>query len=140
MGGWENISQFIFKSTDPRIKEAIFEASGTDIIIAGHCGLPFYDKLGSKIWINPGVIGMPANNGSTDVWYAILDEKHGNLHLDFRTFAYDFAKAQTLMMENNLPTAYAMTLGSGLWDNCDILPEEETRRMGEVIGLGRYII
>jgi hypothetical protein len=35
------------------------------------------------------------------------------------------------MVENNLPRQYAKTLLSGLWDNCEILPETETLAQGK---------
>jgi predicted phosphodiesterase len=35
----------------------------SDVIITGHCGLPFNDVQNEKMWLNPGVMGMPANDG-----------------------------------------------------------------------------
>jgi hypothetical protein len=38
------------------------------------------------------------------------------------------------MAQNGLPKAYSGTLLSGIWDNCDILPEEETAMQGIALG------
>ena len=69
-GSAENISEFIFKSSPWAIKEKNFEELAAEVIIAGHCGLPFMDEKNGKLWINPGVIGMPANDGNSAVWFA----------------------------------------------------------------------
>jgi hypothetical protein len=38
-----------------------------------------------------------------------------------------------LMLEKGLPASYAKTLLTGIWDNCEILPEKETRNQGKPI-------
>jgi len=59
-GSKSHVSQFVFKSTslESGSKEE-FELTKADVIIGGHCGLPFQDEKDGKLWINPGVIGMP---------------------------------------------------------------------------------
>ena len=75
-GGQEDISQWIFKSTPEEIKRneiTHLEKSGpVDVVIGGHCGLPFVEDLGDVLWLNPGVIGMPANDGTTRTWFSVL--------------------------------------------------------------------
>ena len=48
------------------------ERAGADVVIAGHAGVPFIEKIGRGVWFNPGVIGMPANDGTPDVWYGLV--------------------------------------------------------------------
>ena len=129
-GSWFRTAEFIFKSTDWTLKEANFTATGADIILAGHCGLPFAHEQNEKLWLNPGVIGMPANDGSDKVWYATLQEEGDALAYRFHRYCYDFATASRLILENGLPASYAKTLNTGLWDNCEILPAEEAAAMG----------
>ncbi|MFC6268702.1 metallophosphoesterase family protein [Frigoriflavimonas asaccharolytica] len=132
-GAYSNISEFIFKSTHWSKKEENFEQTESQIIIAGHCGLPFLDVKDHKFWINPGVIGMPANDGKTDVWYAIMQEKDNTLDIEFKNLKYDFKLANKLMIENNLPSEYAKTLVTGIWNNMEILPNEEKNLQGKEI-------
>ncbi len=132
-GSFDETAEFIFKSTLLEKKKEVFETVEADLIIAGHCGLPFYDRFEEKLWINPGVIGMPANDGTTDVWYAILTEVEGGVDVAFHRLSYDYHQAATLMEENALPSQYSKTLRSGIWDNCDILPEIETCLQGKRI-------
>ena len=130
-GNYGNVSEFIFKSNANRSKENSFQLTQSDVIIAGHCGLPFHQTIKRKLWLNPGVIGMPANDGTTRVWYMLLEIEKGELKYTHRSFDYDYKKAQQLMFKNHLPEEYADTLSSGIWDNMEILPELE--KMGQGI-------
>ncbi len=127
-------SEFIFKSTDWGVKLPNFEKEKVEMILAGHCGLPFIDVKNGLTWANAGVIGMPANDGQTDVWYMIVDvNERGELTYSHSHFDYDHSTAARLMEENHLPKEYAHTLRTGVWDNCEILPDVETARQGETI-------
>lgn len=134
-GSYFNVSEFIFKSTPWDIKQANFEATESDIIIAGHCGLPFKHKHNDKLWINPGVIGIPANDGKPNVWFAILDDSEKPLHIDFRKLDYNHALTNKLMLNGLLPKSYAKTIVSGIWDNMEILPEAEKQLQGKPMKL-----
>lgn len=131
-GSYFNTSEFIFKSTPWKKKEQNFEATNTDIILGGHCGLPFADELEGKLWLNAGVIGMPANDGDTRVWYLLLDDS-GLKQYSFERLSYDNETAAQLMHKYNLPMQYAKTLLTGVWDNCEILPDKETQAQGKDI-------
>ncbi len=130
-GSYSNVSEFIFKSSPENLKATVFEETESDVVIAGHCGLPFHQSLHGKLWLNPGVIGMPGNDGTTRVWYLILEVNTGEIKYTHRSFEYDYTTAQQLMFKNHLPVAYADTLSSGFWDNMEILPEIE--KMGQGI-------
>ena len=132
-GSYFNVSEFIFKSTDWSIKAKNFEATQSDIIIAGHCGLPFLDQQDGKLWVNPGVIGMPANDGNPNVWYAILDDSEQSTSVNFRKLDYDYKRTNQLMLNGLLPESYAKTIVTGLWDNMEILPEPEKQLQGKTI-------
>jgi predicted phosphodiesterase len=133
-GSATHISEFVFKSTPWSVKEESYRATGADIILAGHAGLPFADEQASKYWLNAGVIGMPANDGAPRVWYLLLDDTAGQLSYSFESFTYDNATANQLMLDNDLPVTYAQTLLTGIWDNCEILPEAEKALQGKRIG------
>jgi alkylhydroperoxidase/carboxymuconolactone decarboxylase family protein len=130
-GSYENVSEFIFESTSENIKKKCFEQTESDVVIAGHCGLPFNQTIEEKLWLNPGAIGMPANDGTRRVWYILLEIENGKIKYTHRSLEYDYKTAQQLMYKNHLPEAYADTLASGIWDNMEILPELE--KMGQGI-------
>jgi predicted phosphodiesterase len=132
-GSFFNISEYIFKSTPWEIKQSNFDITDSDIIIAGHSGLPFYHENNNKHWINPGVIGMPPNDGNTEVWYAILDDSIKPFKLEFRKLKYDYTLTNRLMLNGLLPESYAKTIKSGIWDNMEILPHAEQQQQGKPI-------
>jgi predicted phosphodiesterase len=132
-GSYFNTSEFIFKSTSWDAKLPNFEKTKSDVIIAGHSGLPFNDKKDDLLWLNPGVIGMPANDGETSVWYLILEEKNGELTFEHRRLEYNYLLANKLMVQNDLPNEYAKTLLTGIWDNTEILPLKETLLQGKKV-------
>ncbi|MFK7832025.1 MAG: metallophosphoesterase [Winogradskyella sp.] len=134
-GSYLGISEFVFKSTHWNIKQPNFDALQSEVIIAGHCGLPFYHENEDQLWLNSGVIGMPANDGNTDVWYAILNDASDTFNFEFRTLSYNHKETHQLMQNGLLPESYAKTIVSGLWDNMEILPETEQKLQGKRIQL-----
>lgn len=127
-GNYYETSGYVFKSTDWNIKQENFTAAEVDIILGGHSGLPFASVQDDKYWLNSGVIGMPANDGNTSVWYMIMEDKP--FRFKHYAFEYNHEKAAQLMNKNGLPKAYSETLKTGIWDNCEILPKAETANQG----------
>jgi alkylhydroperoxidase/carboxymuconolactone decarboxylase family protein len=130
-GNYGNVSEFIFASNADENKQRCFEETQSQVIIAGHCGLPFHQSIKDKLWLNPGVLGIPANDGTPRVWYLLLEMEDGDIKYTHQSFEYDAETAQRLMYKNHLPEAYGDTLTSGIWDNMEVLPEIE--KMGQGI-------
>ena len=134
-GDYFNVSEFVFKSTDWNIKAKTIDATKSDVIVAGHCGLPFSHEQDNKLWLNPGVIGMPANDGSPQVWYAILEDINGEMKFTHHTLDYNYKLTNSLMKNGLLPEEYARTIVTGIWDNTEILPAIESGLQGFGINL-----
>lgn len=132
-GATTGIADFVFASTPWLVKETNFAATDADVILAGHAGIPFSDVCDGRHWLNAGVIGMPANDGTPRVWYLLLDDTDGSFQYTFHSFTYDNNTAHQLMVDNHLPNSYAQTLLTGLWDNCEILPDAEKALQGRAI-------
>ena len=131
-GSYNHVSQFIFKSTDWSEKQQNFDSLNVDVIVAGHCGLPFADHYRDQTWLNPGVLGMPANNGSNKTWAMIIDDAQGMNYEHFQ-LKYDHNTTIVEMQKNRLPAEYAVTLQTGIWDNMEILPDVEKELQGSEI-------
>lgn len=67
-GGVDRINRFIFSSTPAEQLTAQFDLAQTDVVIGGHSGIPFGQRLAERAWFNAGAIGMPANDGTRDGW------------------------------------------------------------------------
>lgn len=129
-GGGELVNRWVFASVRGTIAEEC-AAAGADVVIAGHAGLPFIERSGRKVWFNPGVIGMPANDGTADVWYGLVTRRDGDVVLSTHRLAYDHAGAAAAMRRVGHANGYARTLVTGLWPSLDILPEAERAATGK---------
>lgn len=129
-GSYKYVAEFIYKSTPWEIKQENFDLSQADVIIGGHCGLPFNDKRNDKIWLNSGALGMPANDGTTRVWYATLCDEGGNFNFTHHSLEYDNKLTSKLMKNGLLAEEYSRTIITGIWDNCEILPAAEKGLQG----------
>ncbi|HEX9701815.1 MAG TPA: metallophosphoesterase family protein [Rhodospirillales bacterium] len=133
-GGDQNISEYVFQSTPAAAKAECFERLAAldpiDGVIGGHAGLPFTQIVGGRLWHNPGVVGMPANDGTPNVWFSILTAGADGISVALNPLTYDHAAAARALraVSPNLP--YALTLENGLWPNMDVLPAAERARVG----------
>jgi predicted phosphodiesterase len=130
-GGARDISRFIFASAEHKDLADEIAATGCDGVIAGHCGIPFVRQVGQGVWINAGAVGMPADDGTPRIWFAVLTPGEAGLGVEILPLQYDHAAAAAAMRAVGLPEGYAAALGSGLWPSCDVLPPAERARRGQ---------
>lgn len=129
-GSPRQINEFVFKSTPTAIKNDQLIATEKDVIIGGHCGLPFGESLPQGYWLNAGVIGMPADDGTTQCWYLVLTPDQSSICAEWHRFAYPYRKTQTAMRQCLLTESYYDALSSGLWPSLDVLPAYEKSQQG----------
>ncbi|MEQ8504211.1 MAG: metallophosphoesterase family protein [Rhodospirillales bacterium] len=135
-GHSRDISEWVFASTPEGEKHVALDDLGVDAVIAGHSGLPFSHVLSDgRLWHNPGVIGVPANDGTPRVWYSLLESGTKGITIRHLALDYDFEGARARMAEESLPDAYRIALKDGLWPNLDVLPTAESAETGRPIGI-----
>ena len=134
-GGLEQINQFFFPSTPREVKRQEHSKSGADIVIGGHSGIPFGDTFSEGAWLNTGVIGLPANDGTKDGWYLLLETAEHGLKASWHRLIYNAEKASQTMKDVGLCGGYQEALLTGLWPSMEILPEHEKSVRGEPINL-----
>jgi alkylhydroperoxidase/carboxymuconolactone decarboxylase family protein len=144
-GSPENQSEFVWRSTAAEEKAQFCADAGAEVVVGGHCGLPFAEILPpaeqiknresrienrESLWLNAGVIGMPANDGTPRTWFMVLNDTEG-FDYDFHPLTYDHRAAKSKMIDDRrLPVSYAATLTTGIWDNTEIMPPAEESREG----------
>lgn len=134
-GSASDISGWVFQSTDPDLKAIDHDTLECDVIVAGHCGIPFIQALPhDRLWINAGVIGMPANDGTPRGWFTIIAPGKSGLTIQIHPLRFDTTSAVNAMREAHLSDAYAKALETGLWPNMDVLPEQERMQRGNPLG------
>ncbi len=131
-GGTDVVDRWVFQSERVVLAEEMARAAA-DIVIAGHMGLPCIARVGERVWFNPGVIGMPANDGTPDVWYGLIRTVDDGLLLSTHRLAYDHNAAAAAMRRHGHANGYARTLITGLWPSLDIFPPAEREATGKRI-------
>ncbi len=129
-GGARQINRYLFASDRQDLAEES-ESLAADLVIAGHCGLPFTTDIGARLWHNPGALGLPANDGTPRVWYALISWEAGAVTISHHPLDYDHLAQARKMRAALLPEAYAQTLVTGLWPDTAILPKAEARATGQ---------
>lgn len=127
-GSHDSINEFVFASTDSARKSHQLRASGADCLIGGHSGIPFGEKLSHGSWLNSGVIGMPANDGSPDGWYLLLQGGEQVTGSWFR-LSYDHRQSARSTIAAGM-VEYGQALSSGFWPSMDVLPAAERQQQG----------
>lgn len=131
-GSNTDISEFVFPSTATDRKAAIINEIGCDVVIAGHSGFPFTQAIDDKLWHNPGVIGLPPNDGTRRVWYSLVKEEKGQILFEHHPLVYDADAASSTMKILGL-TEYANALLSGHYPSVSVLPDLEQKQSGDAI-------
>jgi diadenosine tetraphosphatase ApaH/serine/threonine PP2A family protein phosphatase len=127
-GSPRKINEFLWRSTspDPFLRRMCddFEA---DVIVCTHSGLHWHKRLeDGRHVVNAGVIGRPANDGKTNVWYTILTLRDREIDVEFIPIDYDHAALSREMRTEKLPEEFVETIETGWWTTClEILPAKE---------------
>jgi predicted phosphodiesterase len=128
-GGMTQVNRWVFASERGIVEEELSRA-GADVVIAGHAGIPFIAPVAGCVWFNPGVVGMPANDGTSDVWYGLIHAEGGAIVLSTHRLRYDHYGAAAAMRRFGYANGYARSLVTGLWPSLDILPGVEREATG----------
>lgn len=132
-GSPAHISKFLWPSSSDEELLEDFELlpEGIDGVVSGHSGIPFARLLPSdgsrdKLWLNAGVIGMPANDGTSRGWYAILTPQGCDIEVSIHALSFDAKEAaKAIFALPSLNRGYGDALVSGVWPSHDILPLDE---------------
>lgn len=100
------------------------------MVLGTHTGIHWARRLGPERWyVNVGALGRPANDGRTDVWYAMLEADGTALDVEFVPVDYDHEALAREMAEEGLPEEFIRTIRTGWWTTClEILPGKERAR------------
>jgi diadenosine tetraphosphatase ApaH/serine/threonine PP2A family protein phosphatase len=132
-GSPRKINEFLWESTSPvAFLERLLEDCAADVLVCTHTGLHWARRLPSgRLVVNAGVLGRPANDGRTNVWYARLTFGR-DVGVEFVPISYDHEGLAQEMEQERLPPEFVETIRTGWWTTClEILPAKERAR-------GRY--
>jgi hypothetical protein len=81
--------------------------------VCTYTGLHWEREIDGRKLVNVGVIGHPANDGRTEVWYALLRQSSGEVEAEFIPVAYDHEALARQMREEGLPEPFVETILTG---------------------------
>ncbi|HET9690493.1 MAG TPA: radical SAM protein [Acidimicrobiales bacterium] len=120
------LNDFWWDSLPDEEHRARVAASGADVICCTHSGLPWTRRVDGTLVVNVGVLGKPANDGTTDVWYAIVEVGDGEPDATLVRLPYDWRAQAASMRAAGLPEAFVETIETGWWTTCiEVLPPAE---------------
>ena len=131
-GSPRRMNEFLWESaTSTQFLAHLAREYEADVVLSTHTGIPWRRALpGGGLFVNVGVLGRPANDGRTEVWYALLDV--GGPDVEFVPVAYDHERLAREMRAEGLPEEFVETILTGWWTTClEVLPARERVR-------GRY--
>ncbi len=129
-------NEFLWESTTPdHFLEKLCDDFEADVIAVTHTGLKWQRHLPSgRLVVNVGVLGRPENDGTTRVWFTIVEARGvGNgtdaVHVDFVPVHYDHRTLADEMRQEGLPAEFIETIETGWWTTClEVLPHKERAR------------
>jgi diadenosine tetraphosphatase ApaH/serine/threonine PP2A family protein phosphatase len=131
-GSPRKINEFLWESTSPTpFLEKLLADHSADVLVCTHTGLHWQRRLPSgRLVVNCGALGRPANDGATNVWYAILSFDGGvGVDAELVPVAYDHERLAREMEAERLPAEFVDTIRTGWWTTClEILPAKERAR------------
>jgi hypothetical protein len=130
-GSPRRINEFLWESTSPvDFLEKLCGEPPCDVLLCTHTGLHWQRRLPSgRLVVNVGAIGRPANDGRTEVWYALLSGEGANVRAELVPVPYDHERLAQEMIAEGLPPEFVETIRTGWWTTClEILPAKERSR------------
>jgi diadenosine tetraphosphatase ApaH/serine/threonine PP2A family protein phosphatase len=126
-GSPRKINEFLWRSMTPvAFVDKLLAESGADLIVCTHTGI-HWERLHapSRGIVNVGALGRPANDGTTNVWFAIVELERG-IRFEHVPVAYDHLRLASEMAAERLPSEFIETILTGWWTTClEILPAKE---------------
>jgi predicted phosphodiesterase len=124
------INEFLWESSTPTgLLRRWLREGDADALLCTHTGMKWHRALGDGAHaVNVGVIGRPENDGTQDVWYAILSATP-DLEVEFVPVRYDAESLAREMEAEALPAEFVETIRTGWWTTClENLPAKERAR------------
>lgn len=130
-GSPRRMNEFLWESTtSTAFLSYLADAHGADVILATHTGIHWQRALpGGRLFANVGALGRPANDGRTEVWYALLEAGPSRPRVELVPVEYDHERLAHEMRAEGLPTEFIETILTGWWTTClEVLPARERMR------------
>ena len=123
------VNDFMWESlSDGDLRERVV-ASGADVLLCTHTGIPWQRRVDGTLIVNVGAVGRPANDGRTDTCYAVVSLEDGEASAELVPVPYDWRAQAASMSAAGLPEIFVQTIETGWWTTClEVVPPRERAR------------
>jgi hypothetical protein len=124
------VNEFLWESSTPSgLLRTLLREGEADVLLCTHTGITWHRALDESAHAeNVGVLGRPANDGTTNVCYALLTAGP-DLTVEFVPVHYDAETLAHEMEAERLPAEFVETIRTGWWTTClENLPAKERAR------------
>lgn len=123
------VNDFFWESLSEAEAGERVAASGADVLLCTHTGIPWQRMIAGTLVVNVGTVGRNANDGRRCGWYAVIETEAGSARAELVPVAFDWRAQATAMREAGLPEAFAASVETGWWTSClEIVPPPERAR------------
>jgi len=123
------VNDFVWESLDDDELGVRVGASGADVLLCTHTGIPWQRRLDEALVVNVGAVGRPANDGRTETWWAWIEVEDGAVRAELVPLVYDWRAHAAAMRAAGLPEAFVETVETGWWTTClEVVPPVERAR------------
>ncbi|MBN2330485.1 MAG: YfcE family phosphodiesterase [Candidatus Aenigmarchaeota archaeon] len=105
------MNDYVFPWASERVLERYLDMEEADILILGNTHVPFVNKLGDRLVVNPGSVGQPRDHG-TESSHAVIDPVR--LEASILRTKYDIIRVSNEITGAGLPVFLAERLFQGL--------------------------
>jgi pyruvate-formate lyase-activating enzyme/predicted phosphodiesterase len=123
------VNDFVWESLEDDELALRVRASGAELLLCTHTGIPWQRECEGTLVVNVGTIGRPANDGRREGWYALVDVEDGRASAQLVPLAYDWRAHAAALRAAGLPEPFAETVETGWWTTClEVVPPAERAR------------
>lgn len=130
-GSPRRTNEFLWESTtSTHFLDHLTDAADVELVAATHTGIKWQRELkDGRRFVNVGVLGRPENDGTTNVWYTMLEIEPRQCNVQFIPVQYDHQRLAREMRDEGIPDEFIETMLTGWWTTClEVLPGKERRR------------
>lgn len=123
------VNDFFWESLPEADARRRVDASGADVLLCTHTGVPWQREIAGCLVVNVGTVGRNANDGRRCGWYAVLEIADGRARAEIVPVEFDWRAQARQMRAAGLPEAFAVSVETGWWTTClEIVPPHERSR------------
>jgi len=106
------LNEYVFPMEASHLAAEFLDVTGADLLILGHTHVPYVQRSGLGMIVNPGSVGQPRDLDPR-ASYMIIEVEEGEVSIDQRRVEYDVDEVASRMRKQGLPDVLATRLYYG---------------------------